>query len=171
LLFKRLQTFNNKTLWLIWNKRTIAMNITRFTDYSLRILIYLAIHNEKLATIKDIADSYQISKNHLMKIVQELNLRGYIIATRGKNGGIKLADDPSQINVGRLVRDMEQDSKLVECFGSNNQCVITPACQLKVMFAEAMESFFNTLEQYTLADLVGKEKQLELSTILAINAA
>jgi len=145
------------------------MHITRYTDYSLRVLIYLAINNEKLSTINEIAQSYHISKNHLMKIVQQLNVKGHLLAIRGKNGGIKLNREPSEINIGSLVREMEDSNKLVECFGDNNHCVISPSCQLKSIFAEAQGSFFNTLDKYTLADLVTVKKQTELSELLAID--
>ena len=103
-----------------------------------------------------------------MKVVQELSNKGYLIATRGKNGGIRLSRPPEQINVGELVRSQEQNSVLVECFGSDNQCVITPACQLKRIFAQAMEAFFLYLDQYTLADLVASQYMQELSQLLAI---
>lgn len=145
------------------------MHITRYTDYSLRVLIYLAIHTDSLVTINDIATSYSISKNHLMKIVQQLNVKGYILAVRGKNGGIKLNMAPSDINVGSLVREMEDQTKLVECFGENNQCVITPSCQLKKIFSQALESFYSTLDNYSLEDLTGTANQTTLSALLAIN--
>lgn len=144
------------------------MHITRYTDYSLRVLIYLAINKQQLTTINDIAISYNISKNHLMKIVQQLNQRGYLLATRGKNGGIKLTLSPSEINIGALVREIEETNKLVECFGDNNQCVITPSCQLKNIFAEAQENFFNTLDAYTLQDLLGPPAQSALTDLLLI---
>ncbi|MCP4321927.1 MAG: Rrf2 family transcriptional regulator [Psychromonas sp.] len=146
------------------------MHITRYTDYSLRVLIYLAINTEQLSTINDIAISYGISKNHLMKIVQKLNQQGYLLATRGKNGGIKLNRPADQINIGSLVREIEDKNKLVECFGHDNQCVITPSCQLKRIFAQAQESFFNSLDAYTLQDLIGKKRQEQLSELLAIDA-
>ncbi|GLX79217.1 HTH-type transcriptional regulator NsrR [Thalassotalea insulae] len=142
------------------------MNITRFTDYSLRVLIYLAIDTREIVTIKDVAERYKISKNHLMKVVQELNANGYLTATRGKNGGIRLNRSPAEINIGELVRSLEQGSTLVECFGSDNQCVITPACQLKQMFAEAMEQFFVSLEKYSLHDLVSGQRQNNLYFLL-----
>lgn len=147
------------------------MNITRYTDYSLRILIYLAVHGDGLCTISEIADSYGISKNHLMKIVQELNARGYIQAVRGKNGGLRLNRSPAEINIGELVRETEDESRMVECFGSNNQCVITPACQLKTILGRALESFFTTLEQYTLEDLVGGGQGPVLAQLLDIRDA
>ncbi len=147
------------------------MNITRFTDYSLRTLIYLALSGERVVTIKEISERYQISKNHLMKIVQELNSLGFLKATRGKNGGLTLGLAPAKINIGALIRTLEQDSKLVECFGSDNQCIITPACQLKMIFAEAIEQFYRTLDQYTLADLVSNQHQNALHSILAIDVS
>ena len=145
------------------------MQITRYTDYSLRVLIYLAINKQQLTTINDIATSYQISKNHLMKIVQQLNQQGYVLATRGKNGGIKLNREAKDINVGELVREIEDKNKLIECFGADNKCVITPSCQLKNIFAEAQENFFKTLDAYTLQDLIGEQEEAALINLLAIN--
>ena len=142
------------------------MRITRYTDYSLRVLIYTAIKGEELSTIGEIATAYNISKNHLMKVVQELAAKNYLIATRGKNGGMRLRLAPEEINIGRLVRDMEQDVELVECFGSHSACVLTPACELKSVFAYALKAFFDTLEQYTLADLIPKNKQKKLMSLL-----
>lgn len=146
------------------------MNISRFTDYSLRVLIYLAAAKDTshIITIKEVAERYQISKNHLMKVVQELSANNHIKATRGKNGGIKLNTSPENINIGQLVRSIEQSSTLVECFGKDNQCVITSNCQLKNMFAQAMESFFNCLDQYTLADLIKGKNKLALRQVLMI---
>ena len=146
------------------------MQVTRYTDYSLRVLIYLAVNNGQQSKISCIADSYGISKNHLMKIVQHLNIAGYLLATRGKNGGIKLIRPPREINIGSLVREMEQRDKLVECFGQGNQCVITPSCQLKNIFGEAQESFFSTLDKYSLQDLIGDNKRHALAQLLAIKA-
>lgn len=146
------------------------MTVTSFTDYSLRALIYLAIQKKELSTIKEIAESYNISRNHLMKVVQELSHRGYVKAIRGKNGGVKLNREPQDINIGTLVRELEQGSALVECFGDNNQCVITPACQLKRLLGEALEGFFVTLETYSLADLIRPKEKDELTKILKITA-
>ncbi len=144
------------------------MRITRYTDYSLRVLMYLANKGETLSTIAEIAASYDISRNHLMKVVQELNSKGYLIATRGKNGGLRLKGKPEDINVGALVRETEQDLDLVECFGSNNQCVITPVCQLRRALAEALDAFFAKLDEYTLADLLPQEKAAEMVQLLRI---
>lgn len=144
------------------------MRITRYTDYSLRVLMYLANKGETLSTIAEIAASYDISRNHLMKVVQELNSKGYLIATRGKNGGLRLKGKPEDINVGALVRETEQDLELVECFGSNNQCIITPVCQLRRALAEALDAFFAKLDEYTLADLLPQEKAAEMVQLLRI---
>lgn len=144
------------------------MHITRFTDYSLRVLIYVTLKEEEVSTIREIAESYDISKNHLMKVVQSLNNKGYLIATRGKNGGVRLAGKPGDINVGHLVRDTEQYTALVECFSGGQNCVITPACELKKIFAEALEAFFETLDQYTLADLLPQGRAKHMVRLLGI---
>lgn len=144
------------------------MHITRYTDYSLRVLMYIALKGEEQSTIGEIAESYGISKNHLMKVVQELNSKGYLVATRGKNGGLRLKGRPEGINIGALVRDTEQDFALVECFSSGDNCVITPACQLKNVLAEALEGFFKVLDQYTLADLLPAQRQAGLVKLLQI---
>jgi Rrf2 family transcriptional regulator, nitric oxide-sensitive transcriptional repressor len=131
------------------------MKLTLYTDYSLRVLIYLASKpKEELSTIKEIADSYQISKNHLMKVTYELGKMGMIETIRGRYGGIKLAKDPADINIGKVVRATEEDFELVECFGKGNSCVITPVCGLKHALAKALNAYLSVLDGYTLADLV-----------------
>ena len=144
------------------------MHITRYTDYSLRVLIYLALQQERLVTIQQIADSYDISKNHLMKVVHQLTLKGYIESVRGKNGGLRLHRRPEDINIGVVVRETEQDMNLVECFSSGNQCCITPVCGLKNILAEALRAFLNTLDQYTLADILTERQKPQLLRLLQI---
>ncbi|WP_416138525.1 Rrf2 family transcriptional regulator [Halomonas sp. HK25] len=137
------------------------MHLTRFTDYSLRVLIYLAVKGEERSTIHEIATSFEVSRNHLMKVVQDLSHKGYITAVRGKNGGLLLKKPPEEIRLGRLVRDTENDLQLVECFGEANECKITPACRLKPILAEALRAFLTVLDKYTLADMLGpQESQL-----------
>lgn len=136
------------------------MHLTLYTDYSLRVLMYLGLKGEQLSTIREIADRYGISKNHLMKVVNELHRRGYIDTLRGKGGGIRLRRPPESLRLGDIIRETEQDLALVECFASGNTCRITPACTLKGALAEAMGAFFETLNRYTLADLVAPEKEL-----------
>ncbi|MDZ7851618.1 MAG: Rrf2 family transcriptional regulator [Halomonas sp.] len=134
------------------------MHLTRFTDYSLRVLMYLAAKDEQRSTISEIAARFNISRNHLMKVVQDLNHQGYITSIRGKNGGLLLKRAPATISLGKLVRDTERDLKLVECFGDNNECVITPACRLRPILNEALAAFLAVLDQYTLADLLGPQQ-------------
>jgi Rrf2 family transcriptional regulator, nitric oxide-sensitive transcriptional repressor len=130
------------------------MRLTRYTDYSLRVLIYLASRPDGFGTIQGIAEAYGISRNHLMKVVQALNHRGYIDTVRGKGGGMRLRLPPARVGIGRVVRDMESDLVLVECFGADNQCVITPECVLRSVLADALGAFLAELDRYTLADLV-----------------
>ena len=103
-----------------------------------------------------------------MKVVQELNTKGYLIAARGKNGGLYLNGRPKDINIGKLIRDIEQDLAIVECFGEQG-CSITPACQLKIAFAEALEAFFKVLDQYSLADLLPTQQKTALIKLLQIH--
>lgn len=132
------------------------MHLTRYTDYSLRVLIYLASHRDKLATIGEIATHYGISRNHLMKVVHQLGANGYIDTLRGKGGGIRLARPPEEIVVGKVVRSMEENMAIVECFTPNTcDCILAPGCLLKNALDEATQSFLATLDLYTLADLVG----------------
>lgn len=142
------------------------MQITRYTDYSLRVLVYVALKDNEISTIREIAESYDISKNHLMKVVHELNSKGYLIALRGKNGGLRLNGRPEDINIGVLVRDTEQNLALVACFIGGEGCVIAPTCRLKTVFAEALEAFFKVLDQYTLADLLPRKSQPALIKLL-----
>lgn len=137
------------------------MQFTHFTDYSLRTLIYLGAQQSVLATVSEIAATYGISKNHLTKVVHQLATRGYIQTTRGKGGGIRLARLPQLINIGDVVRDMEENINLVECFNAKNQsCPLLPACVLKSVLAEARKSLFDTLDRYTLADLLTNKASL-----------
>jgi Rrf2 family transcriptional regulator, nitric oxide-sensitive transcriptional repressor len=138
------------------------MRLTQYTDYSLRVLIYLAIQDqEKLSNIKEIADVYSISKNHLMKVTFELGKLGYIETIRGRNGGIRLALKPENINIGEVVRKTEEDFYLVECFNDEkNACIISPACRLKHILNDALQAYIAVLDQYTLADLVVNDQKL-----------
>ncbi|AZR41924.1 RrF2 family transcriptional regulator [Marinobacter salarius] len=144
------------------------MHITRYTDYSLRVLVYLAAQGDELATIQQIADSYEISRNHLMKVVHQLNKKGYIETVRGKKGGMRLQMAPRDINVGTLVRETEQDLSVVECFSSGDACRITPVCGLKSMFGEALAAFLEVLDRYTLADIIHDQHRPQLLRLLQI---
>ena len=145
------------------------MHITRYSDYALRVLIFLSADPGRLTTIQEIADSYDISKSHLMKVVHQLNRLGYIETIRGKNGGLRLQRDPADINIGVVFRETEQDMNLVECFAANNECRITPICGLKGVLAEARTAFLKTLDQYTLRDLVDEGDTPQLVRMLKIS--
>lgn len=144
------------------------MHITRYTDYSLRVLIYLAVQGDRLTTIQEIADSYDISKNHLMKVVHQLNKKSYIETVRGKKGGMRLRMAPEDINVGVLVRETEHDLSIVECYSSKNTCKISPVCGLKPMFGEALQAFLSVLDKYTLQDIMQDQHKPQLLRLLQI---
>ena len=138
------------------------MRLTRYTDYALRILTYLALKPPgELATIKEIADRYGISTNHLMKIVHHLGQSGYIETVRGRGGGIALALAPDAIRLGDVVRLCEDDMRLVECFdAANNNCPISAMCVLPGILDEALGAFLGVLDRHTLEDLVAPSRAL-----------
>lgn len=137
------------------------MRLTVFSDYSLRVLIYAALFRDRLVTISEISSAYDISRNHLMKVVHHLARAGHLETVRGKGGGFRLMSDPSHIQLGALVRETESGSVPVECLDPGRQnCRIIPGCRLMHCIAEAEQAFYETLDRYTLADLVGNEKRL-----------
>jgi Rrf2 family nitric oxide-sensitive transcriptional repressor len=136
------------------------MKLTRFTDYSLRVLIYLGLKDNGRVTIREISDAYGISRNHLMKVVSLLTRMGYLDARRGPGGGIALARPPGEIVIADVVRDMEDDLNLVECFCQGGSCVIKPMCKLKTALNQALAAYLDTLERYTLLDLLRPRSQL-----------
>ena len=132
------------------------MRLTKFTDFSLRVVIYLARHPDGLSTIADIARAYDIPSTHLMKVVHRLAQCGYIVTVRGKGGGMRLARAPDMINVGDLVRDTEDNMDIAECFSAEHQtCPMLPACSLKSVLLDARKSFLATLDFYRLSDIMG----------------
>lgn len=139
------------------------MRLTIFTDYTLRVLIYLGAHREeeRLATIRDIATAYGISQNHLTKVMHHLAKQGYVDTTRGRGGGLRLARAPEAINVGAVVRATEVDLAVVECFDEGNlKCPIAPVCALQGVLAHAVRAFFAVLDSQTLADLIRPNAKL-----------
>ncbi|HDR9583880.1 TPA: Rrf2 family transcriptional regulator [Burkholderia stabilis] len=134
------------------------MRLTDYTDYSLRVMLYLAVRGEGLATIQEISDAYGISKNHLMKVVQQLGELGWVDTVRGRNGGLRLFPESLQLTVGQVVRATESDFALVGCFpaenGESRGCVIEPQCRLKGVLAAARDAFFAELDRHTLGELV-----------------
>ncbi len=130
------------------------MRLTTLTDYAMRLLIHLAQHPERLCTIAEVAESYGISEAHLMKITHQLGLAGWIETVRGKGGGMRLAREPGAIVLGEVVRSMESDFFLVECFATGGNCMLTGNCGLTGVLEGALRSFMQHLDGYTLADIL-----------------
>ncbi|KTD16711.1 Rrf2 family transcriptional regulator [Legionella jordanis] len=141
------------------------MQLTQFTDYSLRALIYIALKKE-LCTINDIAKAYGISSNHLVKIIHNLAKMGIIRTLRGKSGGIVMAKNPADLNLGELIIKLEPHFDLVPCFNKEKaNCCIAPACKLKRILFDAKENFIAILKQYSLADIL--DNPIELKSLLS----
>jgi Rrf2 family nitric oxide-sensitive transcriptional repressor len=146
------------------------MKLTVFTDFSLRVLIYLSVDTTRAATIADIAKSFGISENHLVKVVHFLGRQGWISTARGRGGGIQLAMPPDEIEIGRVVRDTEGVPRAAECFSEGGgQCVIADYCRLKGVLGGAITAFYAELDRYTLADL--SRNRQSLGKVLMIQAA
>jgi Rrf2 family nitric oxide-sensitive transcriptional repressor len=134
------------------------MRLTTFSDYALRVLMYAGTAGDRLITIEETAKVYNISRAHLMKVVNILTKSGYLEGVRGRSGGLRLAKRPEKINLGAVMRETEPDFALVECFATGNQCVITGCCRLPNVLNEALNSFVATLDRYTLADIMLTER-------------
>ena len=134
------------------------MHLTRYTDYALRVLMYTGARQGQRVTITEVAEVYDISRNHLVKVVNTLGHQGYLQTTRGKGGGIRLGMAPEEIVVGRVVRAMEEQLEIIDCAGS--QCPILGPCRLSGALDEALEAFLAVLDRYTLAYLLGNQGQL-----------
>ncbi len=131
------------------------MRLTVYTDYSLRVLMFLAVKGDRLVTIAEIAKAYGISKNHLMKVVHQLGVAGYLATVRGKGGGLRLARPPQDIVLGEVVRRTEPDMVLVPCFDpDDSSCAIFSGCVLRGLLSDARDAFLAVLDKHTLADLV-----------------
>ncbi len=137
------------------------MQLTRFTDFSLRVLISLATRPDELATVAALAQEHGISRHHLTRVVHQLGVKGYIETMRGKGGGFRLARVPEAIRVGDVVRDMESGFEIAECFQpGQSSCRLMPGCTLKGVLGEAAQAFLATLDRYTLADLLAPAGQV-----------
>src|SRR5690606_19292084 len=123
------------------------------TDYGLRLLMYVALQNGQRCTIREVAEAFAISRNHLMKIANLLQQTGYLDAVRGKGGGLTLARPATSIRLGELVQTLEPDMALAECLGNDNQCVVTPHCLLTGVLTDALQAFLRSLNQYSLDDI------------------
>lgn len=145
------------------------MKLTAFTDYSLRVLMYLAADTTRRATISEIAGSFSVSENHLVKVVHFLGKRGWIETVRGKGGGLRLAMPPQHVNVGQVVRDTEGTAVPAECFSDDGgHCIIDSCCHLKAVLGEAVAAFYAVLDHHTLEDIARNRQTL--GKVLKIHA-
>lgn len=131
------------------------MRLSEYTDYTLRVLMYCAAHRQRLVTVGELAEHHGLSKNHLMKVVNDLARQGLIETTRGRGGGLRLLKPPEAIRIGDVVRASETDFRLVECFDPlTNACSLSPSCRLRWLFHSGLQAFFAELDGATLADIV-----------------
>lgn len=142
----------------------LPMRLTDYTDYSLRVMLYLALRRDSLSTIQEISDAYGVSKNHLMKVVQRLGELGWVETIRGRNGGLRIAESSLALTVGTVVRETESDFALVGCFpdenGERRSCVIESQCRLKHALAAARDAFIAELERHTIGELAQPANEL-----------
>ena len=142
-------------------ERGVSVHLTQFSDYSLRLVFYLACHPERVVSVDEISRAFGISRHHLVKVVQTLTDLGVVEAQRGRGGGMRLAMRPSEINVGWLIRRTEPHFNLVECFDpATNTCPIAPACGLKGALHRAQQAFLGVLDEYTLDDFQSRRAEL-----------
>ncbi|HEY6095739.1 MAG TPA: Rrf2 family transcriptional regulator [Gallionellaceae bacterium] len=142
------------------------MQLTQYTDYSYRVLIFLAQKRNGLSTVTEIAEFYGISRNHLVKVIHNLASKGFITTMRGRHGGMTLSRAPAEINLGDVARQTEPNFNIAECFDAeHNHCVITANCALKGMLFQARKAFLDTLSQYTLADVMKDMKLFDLANL------
>ena len=146
------------------------MRLTVYSDYSLRLLMYLAVRPERLSTIQEVAKAYNVSSNHLMKVVHQLGMAGYVKTVRGRSGGIRLGREAEAIGLGELLRFTEPDMDVVPCFEPENQaCPLRRACRLKGALDRARQAFLGVLDEYTLADLTSAPASMR--SVLGLPAA
>ena len=137
------------------------MQLDKFTDYALRILVTLTVRAPARIPTSEVAAIFGLSENHLSKVATQLAREEFVTSERGRNGGLTLARPAEQISIGAVVRAMKRDDPVVECFGANKSCLILPACGLRYPLAEAQEAFFATLDGYTLADVTRSWQALD----------
>jgi len=147
------------------------MRLTLHTDYALRVLIHVAIADGKLITISDIAESFGISKQHLMKVANDLSQKGYLDTVRGRGGGIRLRRLPRDINIGQVVRETEDRLDVIGGLGQRDYCPIEHVCVLRGVLHDALQAFLAVLDGYTLADLIKPQRALASLLLLDRHAA
>jgi len=137
------------------------VKLTKFSDYSLRLLLYLAVHGDRVVSVSEVSRAYRVSPHIIVKAVQRLVEQGVVASVRGRQGGLRLAKAPADINIGAVVRTTEPTWDLVECFDlSTNTCPIEPACGLKGVLSDAQRAFLRVLDEHTLADFVPRAPAL-----------
>jgi Rrf2 family nitric oxide-sensitive transcriptional repressor len=148
------------------------VHLTLHADYSLRVLLYLAAHPERLVSTQEVSEAYGISKNHLVRVVQSLGRHGFIDVRPGRAGGLCLAREPSEISLGQVFRVTEPDFHVVECFDKDtNTCPIAPACGLRGMLVEARDAFLAVLDRYTVADVAKRSRKDLTAFFLPLSTA
>ena len=137
------------------------MRLTRFSDYSLRLLLYLAVHRDRVVSVREVSRAYRVSPHIVVKAVQILVELGFVVSVRGRQGGLRLSKEPGEINVGAVIRATEPSWDLVECFNlATNTCPIEPACGLKGVLSKAQRAFLDVLSDHTLADFMPRAPAL-----------
>lgn len=131
------------------------MRLTDYTDYALRLLMYLGVHPGQIITVREIAAKHGISHNHLTKIVHQLGVNGVLDTLRGRCGGVRLARPPEQIMLGAVIRLTEPDFQMVDCFSDTSSCVLSGSCKLKRLLAEATVAYLDRLDRVPLSALLG----------------
>ena len=144
------------------------MQLGKFTDFGLRVLIHLAIIAPRRGSASAIAAAFDVSEHHVAKVCTRLVQEGFLTSERGRNGGLSLARAPSDIRLGKVVRSLSYDAALVECFAPNApDCRIAPACAVRIPLAEAREAFYDALDRYSLADVT--RNQTALRALLSLD--
>ena len=136
------------------------MQLTLHTDYALRLVIYLKVHEPQTASVGQVARAYGISQNHLAKVAQQLVQHGWVLSTRGRGGGLSLTEAANRVTIGEVVRALEINRSVVECLGDHSTCPIEPACGLKHAMRQATDAFLASLDQYVLSDVISSPKQM-----------
>ena len=137
------------------------MRLTKFSDYSLRLLLYLAVHRDRVVSVREVSRAYRVSPHIVVKAVQILVELGFVVSVRGRQGGLRLSKEPDEINVGAVIRATEPSWDLVECFNlATNTCPIEPACGLKGVLSRAQRAFLDVLSDHTLADFMPRAPAL-----------
>ncbi len=136
------------------------MQLDKFTDYALRILVTLAVRAPERLPTSEISRIYGLSEHHLAKVASELVRGNFVLSERGRGGGLTLARPAAEISIGAVVRSLKRDDPVVECFGTNTSCRILPACGLRAPLQEAQEAFFSTLDRYSLEQVTKSKRTL-----------